>query len=72
MAEVIVEPAKVGDGFVGRLNHRIVARGNTQGACADNAHEERPQDVIQAARTRNTDYGKRDQIRTIYKGNPNA
>jgi hypothetical protein len=67
---VTVEPRRVG--FVATLNGRIVARGDTQQECGANAHEERPAEHIQAARTRDTAYGKRDQFRTLYKGNPNA
>jgi len=70
MANVTVEPAD--KGFVARLKGRIVAKGATQKKCGDNAHEERPADHIQAARTRNTEYGRRDQFRTLHKGNPNA
>jgi hypothetical protein len=70
VANVTVEPRK--DGFVALLNGRKVAEGETQKECGENAHEERPADHIQAARTRDTKYGKRDQFRTLYKGNPNA
>jgi hypothetical protein len=72
MANVTVEPSKDDDGFVARLKGRIVARGETQAECGASAHEERPADHIQAARTRDTEYGRRDQFRTLYKGNPNA
>jgi len=70
LANVTVEPRK--EEFVALLNGRVVARGNTQKTCGDKAHEERPTDHIRAARTRDTKFGKRDQFRTLYKGNPNA
>jgi len=70
VANVTVEPK--GEEFVATLNGRVVAKGETQKECGVNAHEKRPADHIQAARTRNTEYGKRDEFRTLYKGNPKA
>lgn len=70
MANVTVEPRD--EGFVALLKGRIVARGDTQKECGDKAHEERPSDHIRAARVRDTEYGKRDQFRTLHAGNPNA
>jgi hypothetical protein len=70
MSNVTVEPRK--DEFVATLKGRIVARGDTQQECGENAHEARPADHIQAARTRNTKFGRRDQFRTLYEGNSNG
>jgi hypothetical protein len=67
VANVTVEPRK--EEYVALLNERIVARGDTQSVCGANAHEARPADHIQAARVRDTKYGRRDQFRTLYKGN---
>jgi hypothetical protein len=70
MANVTVEPRD--DEYVALLKGTIVARGDTQKECGDNAHEARPADHIRAARVRDTEYGKRDQFRTLHPGTPNS
>jgi hypothetical protein len=70
LSNVTVEPRD--EGFVALLKGRIVARGDTQKECGKHAHEQRPADNIRAARVRDTEYGNRDQFRTLHNGNPNG
>ncbi len=65
MPNVIVEPEEDGT-FAAIQNKRVIARGNTQLAAAEKAHEIRPQDTVVAARVRTTSEGEPDKFRHMF------
>lgn len=65
MPNVIVEPEEGGT-FAAIQNKRVIARGDTQLATGEKAHDLRPNDHVVAARVRTREDGSPDKFRHMF------
>jgi len=65
VSNVIVEPEENGT-FAAIQNKRVIARGDTQLAAGEKAHDLRPNDHVIAARVRARDDGGPDRFRHMF------
>jgi hypothetical protein len=65
MPNVIVEPEESGT-FAAIQNKSVIARGDTQLAAGEKAHDLRPNDRVVAARVRTRDDGGPDKFRHMF------